>query len=99
MKARTHEDRGRILGRTRGLQAVRRRDATDSLRTALHACAPRTRVQEESCCESESKRAKAKSQAFDLGPRLPRHGLIQSLFADLASEFLVRQALASDLAY
>src|SRR5664279_5688610 len=81
------------------ISPVRRSYATDSFRSAFHACTPRTCVQKEVFGESEPARSQAKDQAFDLGPRFPRHGLIDGCrFSHLAGEFCIGQAFAHDLA-
>src|SRR5205823_4198092 len=79
--------------------ALRRRNETDSFGSAFHAYSPRARVQKKSVDESEPSRTEAKSQTFGLGPRLPRHGLVDRFCScNLASEFLVGKALANDCA-
>jgi hypothetical protein len=89
----------RMHRRAGSVQAFRRRSKTDSFCASLHTCAPRTRIQKEIDGESESARPKAEGQALGLGPRFPRHGLIDgSRFSNLAGEFRIGQPLANNLA-
>lgn len=102
MIRREHEDRSRnavarVHRRTGSIPPIRRRYDSDSFRSSFHACTPRTRIQEESSGESESERTQAKGQAFGLGPRFPRHGLVDRFRPQLlASEFRIGQPLAAD---
>src|ERR1039458_4360790 len=104
MKARTHEDRirnavARVPRGAGSVPALRRRGTTDSLCSALHACTARTRLQKEVTGESEQARPETEGQAFGLGPRLPRHGLVDRFrLWNLASEFRIGKTLANDLA-
>src|ERR1022692_2986230 len=76
-----------VRRRAGSVSQVRRSHAADSFRSALHACAPRTCVQKEVLGEPPPPRTQAKGQAFGLGPRFPRHGLIDGFrFSHLASE-------------
>src|SRR5579885_165018 len=89
----------RVQRRSSGVQTLRRRSTGDSFRSTFHACSTRACVQKEVRSESESTRTKAKSQAFGLGPRRPaRPGLVDGFrFSNLAGEFRISEALASDL--
>ena len=90
----------RVHRRPGSIASIRRRRAADSFRTALHACETRTSLQEKSCGESESTRTQAQGQALDLGPRFPRHGLVDGFrFPHLTGEFRVSQPFADDLTY
>jgi len=99
----THENRSdhaiaRLSRWCGSVTALRRGCTTDSLRPAFHACAPRTRVQEKILGESEPQRTKAESHAFDLGPRCPRHGLLDRFRPmHLAGEFRIGQPFADNL--
>src|SRR5271157_1340911 len=102
MKARRHENRfpnavARVPRRAGSISPLRQCNAADSCRSALHACAPRTRVQKEVNGESESTRPKAEGQALDLGPRFPRQGGLERRFSYLAGEFRIGEPLADDL--
>ena len=87
----------RVPRRAGSISPFRQCSATDYFRSALYACAPRTRIQKEVFGESKSARPQAKCQAFDLGPRFPRHGTLERRFSHFAGEFCIGQALAHDL--
>ena len=96
---RTSDDVARVYRRPRSIQTLRRRHDSDSFRFAFHTCAPRTCIQEKGADESEPEGTQAKDQAFGLGPRLPRHGLVNGFrFSQFAGEFGISKALAGDLA-
>ena len=103
IKERAHENatRNTVAGvhrRTGGVSALRRGREADSFRPTLHARSARTRIQKEVAGESEPQRPQAKGQALGLGPRFPRHGLVDRFCCFyLASEFRVGHALANDL--
>src|SRR5271157_2681698 len=102
MKARRHENRfpnavARVPRRAGSISPLRQCNAADSCRSALHACAPRARIQKEVFGESESARPKAEGQALDLGPRFPRQGTLERRFSYLAGEFRIGEPLADDL--
>jgi hypothetical protein len=81
------------------LSAIRRRSETNARRPAFPNCTPRTRVQEEGRCKSQSERSQTKDQPLGLGPRFPRHGLVDRFrFIQLAGEFGIGQPFAYDLA-
>ncbi len=89
-----------VRRRTAGISAVRRRRTTNSFRATLHACATRTSIQKEVGSESKQTRTQAQGQPFGLGPRLPRHALVDRFcFRDLASEFRIGQSLADYLTH
>jgi hypothetical protein len=80
------------------VSAVRRRYETDTFRSTVHAVAPRARLQKEVGSKPQAKRPKAKDQGLVLGPRFPRHGLVDRFRGfHLTSEFRIGQALADDL--
>src|SRR5580698_6651267 len=105
MKARGHENRtgntiARLHRRSSSIQAFRRRSKVSSFCAALHACAARTRVQKEVSGESEATRTKTQGQAFGLGPRFPRHGLVDRFRpVHLAGEFRISEPLSDDFAH
>lgn len=85
---------------TRSNSPFRSGRAADSFRPAFYACTSRACLQEEIRLESKSQRTQAKGQALGLGPRFPRHGLVDRFGGiHLADEFFVSQALAGDLTY
>ena len=100
---RNHEKRtcNAIAGmyrRAGSIPAIRRKHSADSIRPALHYCAPRTCLQEEISGESKSQRTKTKGQSLGLGPRFPRHGLVDGFrFIQLTGEFRIGQPFADDL--
>jgi len=96
--ARSKNTTTRVSRRPGGCEALRRRLEADSIRSAIHANAPRTCLQKEVCLESEPAWSKTQDQAFGLGPRLPRHGLTGNLsFGLFSGQFLVGNPLANDL--
>jgi hypothetical protein len=89
----------RMHRRTRSAPSIRRRCEADSFSSAFNACPPRTRLQKEITRESESSRTQTKSQPLGLGPRLPRHDLVDRFrFVCFAGEFRIGEPLACDLA-
>jgi hypothetical protein len=105
LNGRKHENRAsnavaRMPRGSRGVQAFRRRNEVFALRAPLHDCTTRTRIQKEIAQESESARTQAQDQPFGLGPRFPRHGLVDRFGPRLlAGQFGVSQPLADDLAH
>jgi hypothetical protein len=105
MEVKRHENRTRnavagMQSRSRSIQALRRRPATDSFRPTFHTCAPRTCIQKEGNGEPESTRTQTQGQALGLGPRFPRHGLVDRFrFSQLADEFRISKSLTDDLTY
>lgn len=103
MKAGPHEKRtrkyvARVPRRAGSLTSIRRRSTADPFRAAFHACTSRTRLQKEITRESEAKRTQAEGQSFGLGPRFPRHGLVNGFrFTSLANEFRIGPPFADDL--
>jgi hypothetical protein len=96
---RTSHARSGVHRRARGVPPIRRRYAPDSFRSAFNAGTPRTCLQKEVLGEPKSKRPQAKGQAPGLGPRFPRHGLVDRFrFVCLTGEFRVGQPLTDDLA-
>src|SRR5271157_337041 len=80
----------RMYGRAGSVSSFQRRRRADSFRSAFHACPPQTRIQKEVSCESASARTKAKGRYFGLGPRFPRHGLVNGFrLSHLAGEFCI----------
>lgn len=103
MKVKIHEDRScdaaRMFRRAGSLSPVRRRHEADSLCSPFHACAPGESIQKKGFDEPEPARPEAQNQAFGLGPRLPRHGLVDCFcFFDLAGEFRIGKAFTNDCA-
>src|ERR1700733_7116904 len=60
--------------------------------------APRSGVSKTSRCEPAKTRPETKGYAFDFGPRFKRPSGLETLRAGLASQFIVCEALAHDLA-
>jgi len=90
----------RVSRRPRGRQTFRRRYPPDSFCPTLHACTSRTRLQKKVYGKPEAARTETKGQAFGLGPRFLRHGLVDGFrFGGLASEFRIGQALSDDLTH
>jgi hypothetical protein len=88
----------RMPRRAGSTPAIRRRRSPDSFRTTFHACAPRKNVSQKGRCESKPARTQKEGQAFGLGPRFPRQGLVDRFcFFHLACEFRISQPLADDL--
>ena len=92
--------RDAVAGMYRGtgsLSPIRRRRKADSFRSAFAHRAPRTRVQKEGGHESQSKRTQAEGQTFDLGPRFPRHDLVDRFdVGGLPRQFRIGQAFSDD---
>src|SRR5258708_28783522 len=62
-----------------------------------HLAETRTGIQEKVSTEPKTTRPQAACQAFGLGPRFPRHGLVDRFGGlHLADEFFIGHALAGD---
>ena len=87
-----------VYRRARGGATFQRVYSADSIRSALYTCPPQTCIQKEVSRKSASKRTKAESHYFGLGPRFPRQGLIDRFcLSDLAGQFCVGDSLVHDV--
>lgn len=97
---RTRNAVARLPRRTGRVSAIRRRRAADSFSATFNACASRTRLQEEIRREPEPTWTETQGQALGLGPRFPRHGLVDGFrFSHLAGEFCIGQPFPADLSH
>jgi hypothetical protein len=94
----SESDTSRVPRRARSLKALRRGCSADSFCPAFHTRTSGAYVQEEVSRESKSQRTQTKNQTFNLGPRFPRHGLVDGFrFSHLTGEFLIGQPLPDNL--
>lgn len=95
---RSYEGIAGLYRRPGSIPPLRRRYHATAIGVSRYASAARTCVQKEGGKESAQAWPKTKAQDFGLGPRVPRHGLVDRFrFISLAGQFHVGQTLADDL--